>query len=473
MMHAYRSLFAAGAALALLAAPAAKAQTAADKGYARVGVGLNVAKPLHLPGDNKPTNTWMGVHYRTNWIEMGYLGGRFNGNGKETEATENGAQYYLGGSFPLGKLGVGKRVVGTKGILLMPVLGGGYSYLKMGDLTASQVYAAPGLSLQLPYVLIDLRAMGVYTLDKEETPAAALKGFTFQPQLTLQFDGLWDVFDPKKSYDGHANGVNTSTSRTLVSSDANYDTYRVTTTSTPYDFDMYVTGGESFLAVTPRVSGGFNNATRGNTVMGGLGLSGRTYAFSADAFVEYGQLGVSSAWSTAPTADNPTPRDGEINSADLRFGGSRTAGRGMVRLGIDLMSLLQHMGVHSDGGGEGATKFFRVTGGYGAGYGIVNGPLTMMNPNQTEALNALFTPQPLSNGQVINGSLPQNEFSDPRLGRNGYASQWYFQVEAGVASISFEKNYYRNNPLANGNTITVSYLFPYKLVKEARKKAGL
>ena len=88
----------------------------------------------------------------------------------------------------------------------------------------------------------------------------------------------------------------------------NYDTYRVTTTSTPYDFDMYVTGGESFLAVTPRVSGGFNNATRGNTVMGGLGLSGRTYAFSADAFVEYGQLGVSSAWSTAPTADNPNPR---------------------------------------------------------------------------------------------------------------------------------------------------------------------
>ena len=66
MSHIYRSFFAAGAALALLAAPTAQAQTAADKGYARVGVGLNVAKPLQLPGNNKPTNTWLGVHYRTN-----------------------------------------------------------------------------------------------------------------------------------------------------------------------------------------------------------------------------------------------------------------------------------------------------------------------------------------------------------------------------------------------------------------------
>ena len=465
------------ALLALAAAPLAPAQAqtegnrparAAEKGYARVGVGINVAQPLlQLPGGNRAANAWTGIHYRTNWVEMGYLAGRYNATGEALAPTESGAQYYIGGSFPIGAWGLGRRD-GTKGMLLMPTLAGGLGYFKMAETTGSQYYLAPALSLQLPYVLIDLRAKTVFTNEKATPAGQDLGGFSFQPQLSLQFDGLWDVFAPRKSYDGHANGVNTTTTRTLVSSDAYSDTYRVSTKSTPYDFDMFVMGGDAFTAIVPHVSTGFATENRGRTLLAGLGVSGRASAFSYDGFVEYGQLGVNGTWTVAPTAAAPAPRkEGEPDQNNPRFGGSRPSGRVLLRGGIDLMLLLQSMAFHSDGGGEGATKFFRVTGGWGPGYNVLPGNYTFLRPEAAAELESRFAPTPGGSNDVL-----RNEFSDPRLGRGGYCNQWYAQVEIGVASLSVEANRYRNNPLANSNTISLRYLFPYSLLKKAHQRRG-
>ena len=464
-------------ALAALAALPAQAQDdrparAAERGYARVGVGVNVAQPLlKLPGNNRPTSPWMGVHYRTNWIEMGYLAGSFNASGREQDPTARGTQVYLGGSFPIGAWGLGHRERGMRGMLLMPTLSAGGALVYMGPDKANQLYVAPGLSLQLPYVLIDLRAQSAYTFGKDDDePGVQLGGFAFQPQLTLQFDGLWDVFAPKRSYDGHASGTNTYTNKTLVSSSSTHDTYRVTTTTTPYDFDMYITGGDAFSAIVPRATTSFASDSHGRTLMGGLGISGRASAFSYDAFAEYGQLGVNGAWSVAPqVGGDEAPRKGEPNTAETRFGGSRPAGRVLVRGGVDLIFLLQSMAFHSNGGGEGATKFVRIIGGWGPGYSMVNGPLTFSHPEQEAALDQQFASQPGPRGTRIPSQLAQNEFSDPRRGRAGYCHQWYAQLEVGVASISVEANRYRNNPLANANSITLSYLFPYSLLKKSRR----
>ena len=466
-------------ALALAVAAPAQAQDerparAAEKGYARVGVGVNVAQPLlQLPGNNRPASTWLGVHYRTNWIEMGYLAGRANASGLARDSAVRGSQVYLGASFPIGAWGIGHRERGTRGMLLMPTVSAGGALVYMGATKATQMYVAPGLSLQLPYVLVELRANTAYTFGKDDDELGPqLGGLTFQPQLSLQFDGLWDVFAPKRAYDGHASGTNTYTNKTLVSSNSTHDTYRVTTTTSPYDFDMYVTGGDAFSAIVPRATTSFASDSRGTTLLGGLGISGRASAFSYDAFAEYGQLGVNGAWSIAPKSGTETPRDGEPNLSETRFGGSRPGGRVLVRGGIDLIYLLQSFAFHSNGGGEGATKFVRIIGGWGPGYSFVNGPLTVRQPEQEAALNRQFAGRPGPRGTTLPSELVQNEFSDPRLGRAGYCYQWFAQMEVGVASISVEANRYRNNPLANANTITLSYLFPYSLLRKSRRDSG-
>ena len=89
----------------------------------------------------------MGVHYRTNWIEMGYLADSFNHSGREQDPSERGTQVYLGGSFPIGTWGLGHREQGTRGMLLMPTLSAGGALVYMGSDKANQLYVATGLSL--------------------------------------------------------------------------------------------------------------------------------------------------------------------------------------------------------------------------------------------------------------------------------------------------------------------------------------
>ena len=442
---------------------------------------------------------WKGVNYRLSFFEFGTYRGHFNyaSPGREGQNVRLN-QNYLGTYLPLGWLGVGKRRLGTHGLLLLPFVSGGVGHTTYrpsrvqsgpSKYGVAHLYAAPGLSLQVPYFTIDLRAQSTYYFaNKDYADAPYRRGWSFTPVLSLQFDLLSDVFNPRMSSIASASGY---APKSQWSSSGNYAVR--TTTYSRASVDVSVMDVGPFVALAPRYTWSRHALYRSGTMLPGLGVSARLHLLALDGWVDYGQRGVASSFETLATLDTPEPKERKVNEHDDQFAGYRRGGRIMARAGVDVYPAIKTafllFGAFGDAGGaaiqdrhgntivegtqaqldpgsridaSGSTSFFRVILGLGGGGYANQGPLTYLHPEQEVNLDRKFGP-----GNP--GKFAQNKFTDPRLAKAGAALQAYVSIEAGCASLSFERTSYTGDPLAKESTVAVAWLLPVKRLREAHR----
>ncbi|MEO5642421.1 MAG: hypothetical protein ABIQ40_16720 [Bacteroidia bacterium] len=257
----------------------------AQNNYTRVAAGFNFGHPRLAEGYNG--GEWKGINIRSNFLELGYMSaGVFDPSGTR----RLGYNVYLGVNFPIKKLMFGKREYGIKGFLVAPFIAGDLGYTGIGERHSFQATVAPGVSLQLPYTVIDFKLNTSVAFGN--VPGLLRQKILFMPTIVFQFDALWDVMDPVLKFDGHYEGVNESTSyHQDVSYHTTYTEYTTysTTTYSPYSYDSYKRDVGPYISVGPRISfWNLKNST--GTFMKGIQQSGRAHGFGYDLIAENGAI---------------------------------------------------------------------------------------------------------------------------------------------------------------------------------------
>lgn len=471
--------------LLLTVARGAHGQAARRKhGYAPVVAGLQLMQPRRLPaGTFAAPGLWQGVHYRTRMLELDWAAAKVYRSDPALDPTarlERQQFYGIGIHVPIHALGIGTRYAGVKGLLLQPFVAGQVGVWSLGKTYKNgwQVGAAPGLSLQLPFVVIDARVQAAYCFGAREKygELTHYRGVQLLPTLSLQFDGLWEVFGAERegSTTNVEGGYVTSTVHTPVSSrsetNTHFDgssttrtttTYAVSTQSTyyaPFSYTMYSTTTDPWWGLGPRVQWAPARDYRGTTLTGGLQFGVRLSKVAFDVLAEYGQLGLASSLDTVPTQARPTPEKIRIDRTDDQFSGTRPGtARVIGRAGVDVMGLLQPR--------DDEARYFRLILGAGAGYALPGRRVAYKHADQAQWLDA----------KLADGNPQQfvrNRFSDARLGRAGWAFQAYTQVEVGPVSLSLERNRYLGDPLADGYTVALGWLLPLYRLHHNRLQAA-
>ncbi|HTL83194.1 MAG TPA: hypothetical protein VL651_15880 [Bacteroidia bacterium] len=257
----------------------------AQNNFTRVAAGFNYAFPK-LRHDYS-TDPWKGVHIRNKFIELGYMAGKVK---DPSEQEVLGYNAYIGGNFTLRKYAFGKREYGIKGYFVVPFIAGDIGLLSIGGQRCGMATFAPGISLQLPYTLIDFRLNVGLGFDNVH---GLLRNQVFiAPTFAFQLDALWDVMDPHLKFDGHYEGVNEYTSysdHVEYTDDYIITTTTATTTYSPYSYDSYRYDVGPHISIGPRVS--YWNLKKGDhTLMTGIVQSGRAHGFGYDLIAEKGSI---------------------------------------------------------------------------------------------------------------------------------------------------------------------------------------
>lgn len=295
----------------------------AQHDYTRVAAGYNVSKPYfkNVIGKN---NLWQGFNVRTNIYEYGFSRGKM---GIPEDTIFHGYNWYMGANVPIKQLKFGNREYGIRGFLAQPFIAGYFGGLGLQNKHVFQFTVSPGMSIQLPYFLVDFKLNTVIPLNADKFHG--LKHIIFMPSVSFQLDALWDVMDPILTFDRHEEGVHKSTwSSSRVEGD--YLVTTTTTTYTPYSFDVYLYNVGPHVSLGPRASYNYSK-TANSALMYGLVQSGRAHGFGYDLIVESGALGY---------------EKGEIKCT-----------RGIVRLQYDCKGLTA----------SGVTQFTRLMFGLGVG----------------------------------------------------------------------------------------------------------
>ncbi|MBC7448462.1 MAG: hypothetical protein H7330_10420, partial [Hymenobacteraceae bacterium] len=459
--------------------------TSRKRGYAPVVAGLQLRQPRRLPaGTFAGPGLWQGVHYRTRMLELDWAAAKVYRSDPAFDPTarlERQQFYGIGVHVPIHALGVGTRYAGVKGVLLQPFVAGQVGLWSLGKAYKSgwQVGAAPGVSLQLPFVVIDARVQAAYCFGASEKYGNLVhyRGLQLLPTLALQFDGLWEVFGAQR--EGSTTNVEgsyvTQTVHTPVSrtseTNTHFDgssttrtttTYAVSTQSTyyaPFSYTMYTTTTDPWWGLGPRVQWAPARDYRGTTLTGGLQFGVRPGKVAFDVLAEYGQLGLASSLDTLPTQARPTPKKLRIDRTDDQFSGTRSGtARILGRAGVDVMGFLQ--GLEKE-----EALYFRLILGAGAGYALPGRRVVYKYADQAQWLDA----------KLADGNPQQfvrNRFSDARRARADWAFQLYTQVEAGPVSLSLERNRYFGDPLADGYTVALGWLLPLYRLHHNRLQAA-
>ena len=446
-------------------------------GYAPVVAGWQIMKPLRLPVDTYAAGAyWQGVHYRTKQLELDWVSARVYRSDptRDPNARIERQQFFgLGFHQPIHALGLGRRHGGIKGMLLQPFVAvqGGYWSLGEKYKAGWQLGAAPGLSLQLPYVVVDARLQAAYCFGATEKGGYAqqFRGLKLVPTLALQFDGLWEVFGARREsqstfHDARTESVGTSSVTRRESETYRYfdgsSTTRTTTYTTTtyrdvyhpsYTSTAYFTVTDPWWGVGPRVQWSPARDYRGTTVTGGLQVSARISALAFDVFAEYGKIGLASSLDSLPTLARPKPKPG-VDRTDDQFSGTRAGtSRVMGRTAINIAGILR----------PDYTKYFRLNLGVGAGYALPGKRVAYNHPDQEVWLDT----------KLADGNPQQfvrNHHSDARLASAGLAVQAFTQLEVGPVSLSLERNRYYHDPLADNYTVAVAWLLPVQRLKKMR-----
>ncbi len=416
-------------------------------------VSINYISPLFIKEANR-NGAWTNVTYQNQWFEMGYNFGKFTGVSDSDKI--NAGEFQIGTYLPLKRLAVGRRLYDIKGMLLVPGVSAAYTHFTAGNFNTGGIKLSPGLSLQIPFVALDIKMNAHYRFKE----SAFTNQLSFYPEVGLRIDGLYNLLDPGRVYVGHAEGTQISRStsyRTTYQREGDFvvtTTYRTeTTTITPYSFDRYIKSIGPFTAIGPRYSFSTGNYA-GKTSTIGLGYYLRTGILSSDLFIDYGKIGFASSDLEPRTIYAPEPKVSKFNKNDTRMTGTYSSARIQGRIGVDLIELYASAyGVEAD---RTQVKFTRIIGGAGLGYASISAP-EYDSPNGLQIADSIFN---------NDYTLLTNSRNHAKFGSNSPFISLYLSLEAGSIMVNFEKNFYPNAFLANVNTITVAYLFPYNRMKK-------
>lgn len=247
-----------------------------NDGFAKYAVGLSTSVPL--TGWKNVHNTW-GVRYRRNHFDVGVS--FWSGSMAETSDTAKFNRLSAGYITPLTALGFGNRPLGIMGLRIQGIAAVGLTRTnkKYG------LYAAPGIHLELPFCSVGARANLEYTFGG---------GINVFPEVSLQLDGLWDLFDPSLTRTGTYHSSSTRVEHLGMG------WYKVT--HTEYNSPFVIKDVGPFWGITPRFGRAFSAWATQPYNSYGLGISGRISYFGADIRIDRGNV-VSGVVSNANALD--------------------------------------------------------------------------------------------------------------------------------------------------------------------------
>jgi hypothetical protein len=368
--------------------------------------------------------------------------------------------FSIGLNFNIPKWNIGRRLWDISGVMLVPQIGVCYNVLSAENESIKGLKVLPSLSLQLPYGAIDFRL----NMDLRGGNHDFAKGLSFYPEIGIRIDGLYNIFDPEWTSNGHYEGTRTwktvEIRTTYERDEITRELYEVTIRTEThhvenYNFDAYARNIGPFVAIGPRLTFS-NHDFAGNTRMYGLGISGRMPMYGIDFFADYGKMGFASSFEKPEVIGEPKPKDNKINKEDYLFAGTYESGRIGGRIGFDLVESLMRLFYSAPSGSASATKFTRIQGGIGGGYALVNKP----------QYDRSYAPQYLDSLTTSDYTRLTTSVNDARFGENTTFFTYFISLEVGAVAVSWENYRYKYAPLANVRTMTVSYMLPYnRLIK--------
>ncbi len=423
---------------------------------------VNIGKsPMNFMQKDFRVGNFTNIAYNSQWamVSFGYGDIKFT-NPDLSVDTVRLKEIAVGGSFPIKKLAIGHRIYDMNGYLILPILSGQIGVLNLREQKSYSAKISPTLSFQFPFVGIDLK-MHTNFYFKNQIPG--LKNFSFTPEISLKFDGLYNLLDAEKDFIGHVEGTITSRHTGYSTESKREGNYIITTTYknewtevTPYSFDRYATLIGPMVAIGPYYT--FQNKPyAGTTKLFGLAYHLRLGLLSSDIMVDAGKIGFGDQLKEESTFQNPNSKNFVgLDKEKFRNIGSYSTQRAQVRLGIDIYEIfMSRYGAAAAVSNE-EGKFTRFIGGLGFGYANVGAPkYNLINGEQLS--DADFD---------ANSNLLSVSANHPKFASNGAFTSLYFSFEAGAIRITFEANRYFRAQLANTKSISVGYMFPYNRIKK-------
>jgi hypothetical protein len=405
------------------------------------------------------SGSWDAVTWHSQWAEVGYA----NGNVQSTTDSSifRGSEFHAGVYFPLSSISMGRRLYDIRGMLLVPAVSLGYSYLNLNKQITQGIRLSPSVSLQFPFFGLEARLNADYRFNAPKT----VKSFSLYPEVGIRIDGLYNLMDPESVYIGHAEGTITSRNTSYSTSSHREGDYVITTTyktettiSTPYSIDRYIKSVGAFLAVGPRYT--FKDVPyAGRTRLYGIGYYIRTGSWSSDLILDYGKAGFASSLQNPQNVENPDPAIPKMNRDDRRMTGHYNVWRAQIRYGLDLIELYASAFGSDIVASGNEVKFSRITGGFGFGFASVSAPY-YDSPAGAALADSIYN---------ADFTLLATSRNYARLAQSGPLYSFYLALEAGCIQINFERTFYARAALASINTVTVAYLFPYNRIYKKNK----
>lgn len=433
------------------------AQFLKTKGYAQISGGPLFNKPDLGPNLNL-ADQWKGYTFRIRQFEFTYTTGLVNKT-SNADSLFRGEDMNVNFHFPLlSSVSVGRRIFGIKGFLIQPAITLGYGLTDMDrnreQNEALHLHAEPGISLQLPYIILDARYVGGLYISKD--PAIKSGPFGY-PEISIQIDGLYDLFNPQTV----AGGIQSVPTYSITGSSTDY--YNGTTT-TYYEQDGwaqiqgYGTIIKPFIGLTPKLSFSPRRTYRDETALTGLGASFRWSYFSFDLIHQSGHIG----FCTDVNEDGTDPnhhahwyKEKHFDQSSGFLSGKSYASQNEFRVGFDvarIVWMLMYPGAYGTSNLMKNPRFFRFY--VGMGWGQLN--VHDSSPQYLHEDSALaYLNTNLSNPNFIN-----NSFTNPLQFADGFEKTSFGAFELGSLGLSWEKHYYKTAGLMSGQTVSIYWTLP-------------
>ncbi len=213
------------------------AQIGLTYGYSSTAVGVGKVFPKFKSEVN--TKPWNNFILRNGIFEIQFAEGNFT-YGQVDDAdyeSDKGQLFSIGVIIPLHRFTLVQRKKYWSGIHVTPMFGVHYSTQVMGDVGQAGFNLAPGLSVQFPLGMIDLKLNnGFYFGNKEEMKKYRGGGYLFTPSIGIQLDGMFERLGGSSV----SSGAFQTTWRVLESEEVEYDddntNFRLKTTRRNYSY---------------------------------------------------------------------------------------------------------------------------------------------------------------------------------------------------------------------------------------------
>ena len=404
------------------------AQYSDSPGFARWSAGYSIILPSY--NDVTVDEAMTGIHFRVRNFELSSNAGMVTLQREgQSDTSGTSSAFNIGWNTPLSFWSMGERNRGINGYLIQPIVGVHLGTQKLLDAASFSFQLSPGIHVQGPYGLVDLRLNMAYNFggDEELDGYESLSGLKIGPAISFELDGLYEIWDPE----------------TIITGTTTHNTDVVGGGYISHTLDRYSSNVGPFWAVSPTISMGRKSAE--GSFLAGIGVSGRLGAFMGDVMLDFGSLSF---------ADAQYPDDFAGTVVEGQFAGSVGATRAMLRVGLDPVYFTQAVLFPkslSNIEGLWHTKMVRTY--IGVKYGkVLTGDVEFESETAAQDLVALFTDNP---------SLEATPQSDPRLIEGGTALGAFATIEVGSIAFNWEiTGNIENLGVAGHSTTSIIYLLP-------------